>query len=136
MTIANTANRPHDVYRMFDETGALLYVGCTVEMGPRMHHHSLYKAWFSDVRSVTIERHPDRATGLAAEAEAIRTERPMYDGAGVDLPAGVKRLCVSCRRGKHDACSTDARMTGRWGIKYPCSCVDCAYERHTKAGAA
>ena len=122
MTIANTQDRPHFVYRMFDADDQLLYLGCTADLGARIHAHALYKRWFGDVRRMTFEPHPDRASGLAAEAAGLTAEKPLYDGMGVDLPAGVKRLCVRCRRGEHNACGKDRRMAARWGFTYPCSC--------------
>lgn len=70
---------PQALYRFFDEAGDLLYVGVTADLGGRWKAHSKDKPWWSDVRSCTVEPHPDRAAVLAAERSAIESERPRYN---------------------------------------------------------
>ncbi len=71
--------KTHALYRFFDEAGDLLYVGITVDIGARWNAHSKDKPWWSDVRSCTVEPHPDRPAVLAAERAAIVAERPKHN---------------------------------------------------------
>jgi hypothetical protein len=59
---------------MHSADGELLYIGCTSNLGHRMRDHP---DWLlARAPSITLEWHPDRATGLAAETQAINTENP------------------------------------------------------------
>jgi predicted GIY-YIG superfamily endonuclease len=71
--------RPHILYRFYDRTGVLLYIGITVDLGERMKAHAKDKLWWSDVdRSATrIEYLDNRRAALDAEREAIKAEKPL-----------------------------------------------------------
>lgn len=69
----------HALYRFFDATGQLLYVGLTSDPGRRMGQHRVEKPWWSEVANVTIQTYPDRESVAAAERAAIRTETPRYN---------------------------------------------------------
>lgn len=60
--------RPHVVYRLYDRTGVLLYVGLTCNVVNRFREHGQTHPWFSEVVVSEYEHFPD---GLAAEAYAI-----------------------------------------------------------------
>lgn len=66
----------HFVYRMFDSSGRLLYVGMTGNLEQRLHHHSFNAPWYGRVARTTVETYPDRAAAIAAEKHAIQTEQP------------------------------------------------------------
>ncbi len=66
-------------YRLHDADDRLLYLGITVDFAARIKQHSTDKPWWGDVVRMSLERHPDRATALAAEQVAIRTERPRHN---------------------------------------------------------
>jgi hypothetical protein len=69
---------PHCLYRMFDDTGQLLYVGITGTLSQRFtNHHE--KPWWPNVADVTVEMHPNRDAVLAAEKTAIQTEKPLHN---------------------------------------------------------
>lgn len=68
----------HAVYRMFDASGRLLYVGMTGDAGTRFGDHAA-KRWFPLVETIKLEWHPDKAAARAAERQAIRSERPRYN---------------------------------------------------------
>lgn len=70
------------VYRLFDQHARLLYVGVTCGPGSRFSQHAGDKWWWSQVVGSTFEHFDTRAAATAAEAEAIRTERPVYNVAG------------------------------------------------------
>lgn len=76
---------PHFVYRVFDATGRLLYVGCAVDVERRMEQHSgQWWRWY--VAEVTWTGYPTRAAGRTAEAEAIVAERPVCNARRPGLP--------------------------------------------------
>lgn len=71
--------RTQTLYRFFDSTGALLYVGITATPGARWKKHAADKSWWTDVTTATVEHHPTREAVEAAERQAIRTEYPRHN---------------------------------------------------------
>jgi hypothetical protein len=65
------------LYRHFDGHGRLLYVGISKRPSARYKQHESQSHWFDDVVRIDIERFPSREAALAAELEAIRTEKPL-----------------------------------------------------------
>jgi hypothetical protein len=70
---------PHWTYRLFDETGDLLYVGATNGLRHRLGEHRRERHWWPEVHSVSVVEYSRRADALHAEATAIRTEGPRYN---------------------------------------------------------
>lgn len=70
---------PTYVYRTFDDLGLLLYVGCSKDVAKRLTQHRTYARWVPYMKDVTIEEFPSRDDALAAEASAIRSERPFFN---------------------------------------------------------
>jgi len=72
------------LYRYFDADDGLLYIGISNDPDFRWKAH-LYgsdrNGWPSKVARRTVEWFDSRRLALAAEAEAIRTERPRHNGA-------------------------------------------------------
>lgn len=77
--------RPHVLYRFYDRTDTLLYVGITMDLPKRMGNHRKEKPWWAAVDHITVEHFDNREDALAAEAEAIRTESPLYNVSHNDL---------------------------------------------------
>lgn len=72
--------RPHDVYRVYDKDGILLYVGCTVNVERRIKQHKAeYAGWCRQAATVTVEEYADFATARAVESLAIHEERPVWN---------------------------------------------------------
>jgi predicted GIY-YIG superfamily endonuclease len=71
--------RPHILYRFYDRTGALLYIGITVDFADRMKDHAKEKEWWARVdRSATkVEYYDSRRAALDAERDAIKDEHPL-----------------------------------------------------------
>lgn len=67
------------VYRAFDDRGLLLYVGCTGDLARRLAQHRAASIWHQFMDHVEMDWHDDRDDALAAEAAAIRTERPFFN---------------------------------------------------------
>lgn len=80
--MSSNSERSHTLYRFFDQTGALLYVGRTVSPANRWRDHERKKPWFNDVATVTRVVFEDATTLAAAETAAIAAERPLYNVVG------------------------------------------------------
>lgn len=75
----NPRSQPHALYRFYDDSGQLLYVGITANPGQRWTQHAHAKPWWHHVATVTLEQHPNREAVLAAERTAIITEQPRHN---------------------------------------------------------
>ena len=69
----------HFVYRVFDADERLIYVGCTRNLFMRLRTHEANTWWAYQAAKVTAKVYPDKWSGLLAEREAIRTERPRWN---------------------------------------------------------
>ena len=67
------------LYRFFDSSDALLYIGRTVNPGRRMEKHRDTQPWWSEVTRITMEQQPDLSTLCAAERQAIESEKPLHN---------------------------------------------------------
>lgn len=72
-------DRPHWVYRCFDSSARLVYVGCTADIDKRLQEHADKAWWAPQVKWVEIERHIDRAAGREAERLAVVQEHPRWN---------------------------------------------------------
>ncbi|MEU8136504.1 isochorismatase family protein [Streptodolium elevatio] len=70
------------VYRLYDAEGGLLYVGMTANPEQRFDEHSRYKFWWHLIAKTDLRWFDSRSEAAAVEAEAIRSEQPIYDGTG------------------------------------------------------
>lgn len=71
------------VYRIHNDVGELLYVGCSNRPERRIEQHKRDQAWASEIATVTLESFATRDLALAAEMRAIQTEGPRYNVAGL-----------------------------------------------------
>lgn len=77
-----TATKPAVVYRLYDDAGELLYVGCSVTPFSRLREHASHgrsHVWWADVASVTLEHFKSRPEAILAERKAIAAEAPKYN---------------------------------------------------------
>lgn len=81
MSVSNP-EAPTAVYRLFDDSGALLYVGVAVNPATRWTQHASEKDWWPEVKRKTVDWHDDREAAFAAEVKLIKTERPRYNVVG------------------------------------------------------
>jgi predicted GIY-YIG superfamily endonuclease len=70
---------PTALYRLQDRKRTLLYVGITNNLAWRWKTHAADKEWWPEVATRSIEWFPTRDRALAAEAAAIRAERPLHN---------------------------------------------------------
>jgi predicted GIY-YIG superfamily endonuclease len=82
----------HAVYRMYNPNRQLLYVGVTGNVASRLTRHA-DKRWYPLVSTIKLEWFPSRDLAEAAEAKAIRDERPQINIAGV--PSEIRNARVA-----------------------------------------
>lgn len=99
------------LYRLYDEGGALLYIGISHQPEVRFGQHSKVKEWWPRVARREVEWLDDRPTAAKAEEVAVRTEDPEFnniyspridrrmirDGVAED---GVQEMSLSLARAK------------------------------------
>jgi predicted DNA-binding transcriptional regulator AlpA len=70
-----------EVYRFFDSSGRLLYVGMGGSAHSRWLEHRRTKPWWTyvDHSRTTVQRYESRPEAAAAEARAIREELPQHN---------------------------------------------------------
>lgn len=74
------AKLPHDVYKAYDRSGHLLYVGISVNVFDRLRQHRYeYAAWLDDTVVVKVAQVPDRAAAHTEEARCIREDSPLHN---------------------------------------------------------
>lgn len=76
---SDMSERLHALYRFFDASGDLLYIGITLNPAGRWKQHREEKPWWEEVADITIETYPDRPSVLEAERSAIIAEHPRYN---------------------------------------------------------
>lgn len=67
------------LYRLLSKSGRLLYVGISGNPDSRWGTHSNNQPWWEEVADRKIEWFGSREAAAAAEVEAIRGERPLYN---------------------------------------------------------
>jgi predicted GIY-YIG superfamily endonuclease len=77
----STYRKPTAVYRTWDFSGALLYVGMTHRLKARLREHRAWSRWWPDVADVTLEMCENRWAAEAVEAAAIIAEKPRHNKA-------------------------------------------------------
>jgi GIY-YIG catalytic domain len=75
------------LYRHFDKSGTLLYVGISISAVRRLAQHKTKAAWFPAIALIEVEHFPNRAAAQRAEVAAIIKERPKYNLAHSVVPA-------------------------------------------------
>lgn len=73
---------PYHVYRVFDRTGDLIYVGCSNNLFTRLAQHEELSWWAPQAFKVKSRIYPSYDVGLKAERLAIQTEHPRWNVGG------------------------------------------------------
>lgn len=81
-TLRTRPNRLGAVYRCFDKSGELLYVGVTDSPGARHGSHRREKPWWGEVAEVQWTFFPTYGAAIDAETDAIENEEPKYNATG------------------------------------------------------
>jgi predicted GIY-YIG superfamily endonuclease len=67
------------VYRIFDKSGRLIYVGCSNTPEARLATHRAAAWWAPQICRIKLKVFPDRQSAIEAEAKAIREENPRWN---------------------------------------------------------
>ena len=74
------ANQGHtSMYWLYDDAGALLYVGIAGNPGRRFEQHRSDKSWWGQVSDIKLQHFASRSEAMSAVAEAIRMYRPPHN---------------------------------------------------------
>jgi len=68
-----------NLYRHFDASGNLLYIGISISAVNRLSAHSRGSQWFSEIAKIEIQHFDTRELALKAEGLAIGREKPKYN---------------------------------------------------------
>lgn len=82
------------LYRHFDSTDALLYVGISLSAVHRLAQHKRSASWFKDIARVEVEWFSTRAEAIAAEREAICDEAPKHNIVGRTIDSPIEDMPV------------------------------------------
>jgi hypothetical protein len=90
------------LYRHFDSTGKLLYVGISLDVLRRLGQHRRSSVWFDDIARVEIEHFADWDSAKEARRKVVAEEKPIFHDA-VDLSPELTKRCDEivrdvCRR--------------------------------------
>lgn len=89
-------SRVYQMYRHYNKSGDLLYVGQSLNALARLVHHNGNSCWASQIAFIEIERFADAKALNEAEASAIASELPLYNQV---LPTAAQiKIVVSARR--------------------------------------
>jgi predicted GIY-YIG superfamily endonuclease len=77
------------LYRYFDSSGNLLYVGITKSQINRFSQHNAKSVWIPLIHSATFEHFQFRQDAIEAESRAIENEDPKYNIAGSRNDKGI-----------------------------------------------
>jgi hypothetical protein len=75
----DSSKLPHTLYRMFDKSERLLYLGITKAFDARMYEHRRYQPWFELVDRIEREEFPDFKSARQAELVALLAESPIFN---------------------------------------------------------
>lgn len=67
------------VYRLFDASGELLYVGMSWNPSWRWVYHRRTKDWWPEVAHAEVILYPDELAARKAETACIKSESPRYN---------------------------------------------------------
>jgi predicted GIY-YIG superfamily endonuclease len=77
------------LYRHYDASGCLLYVGISIDPLKRQYQHFKTANWRALIQKITIETFASREAACEAEATAIRDEKPKLQ---CSSPSSDRRL--------------------------------------------
>lgn len=70
---------PTTLYRHYDSSGRLLYIGISLHAINRLNDHMRGSDWRSKIARVEMEQHPSRLSALRSERAAIKKEKPIHN---------------------------------------------------------
>lgn len=98
MAIGQLEPREHVLYKAYNASGVLIYVGVSAWYQERLWHHDHYTPWWGEVDRLETESYPNFRQGRDAEMAVIRAKLPKYNTCGVAKAERAKRERVRLRR--------------------------------------
>lgn len=98
--------RPTALYRLYDASDTLVYLGIAYDPDNRWYQHSRERKWWPQVTRKTVTWYDTRELAEAAETAAIRAERPVHNRAGIEREEPAARMADD---GVQDVPATIAR---------------------------
>jgi hypothetical protein len=117
----NNPNRTCTLYRYFDNSGALLYVGITNYGDTRLRSHARSANWWRHVATATFTTYPTATELVQAERLAIRDEQPMFNIArhrptgDIPNPLGAPQASPAAALKLRASSITSRQQLGRYG---------------------
>lgn len=71
--------KPHAIYRVYDSSRNLLYIGCSVCPLTRAADHVMHQTWRKRVAFIKVDWKNDWYEARDAEKKAIKEENPMWN---------------------------------------------------------
>lgn len=68
-----------ELYRAYDKRGTLLYIGISTDAAQRMKFHEQHADWYQYMEHYEVEFIPNRRDAYKVEAQAIKTENPIFN---------------------------------------------------------
>jgi excinuclease UvrABC nuclease subunit len=68
-----------NLYRHYNTTGILLYVGISISAIKRLSEHAVQSRWFNQIAVIKIEKFETRKEAQLAEKQAIERENPLFN---------------------------------------------------------
>jgi predicted GIY-YIG superfamily endonuclease len=82
---------PTALYRLYDASDDLLYIGITNNLAARFAQHAADKYWWPEVARKTAVLYGSREEALAEETRAIPVEQPVHNVAGREEKTASKQ---------------------------------------------
>lgn len=119
------------VYRAYDRSGDLLYVGVSLSAWMRLASHRT-KEWWTDVANITVEHFETIDEAGAAESAAILSEGPAHNVArpGQRVTEDVlarRRATRERKRAEREANARDLERTHYYAYNLA-ACDECGHE--------
>jgi predicted GIY-YIG superfamily endonuclease len=95
---ASVESKPTAVYRLFSESGALLYVGISDDPEKRFTEHERAQYWWREVATREVVWHHDRFSAAAEEDRVIAVEQPEYNDDGATRVGASSHVARAKRR--------------------------------------
>lgn len=88
------------LYRLYDESGTLLYIGYTGSPPRRFEQHAKTKSWWLDVAYEVLTWYASRKRAAEAEDAAIKSEPSVHNVRGTPRWADVSRRAVETKKAR------------------------------------
>lgn len=119
------------LYRIYDASGVLLYVGATTKPSARVHTHSVTQPWWDDAARIDLQHFGALDELNSAERAAIESEKPRHNV----LHSGKPAPWTKKPRRPHGDGSICQRADGTWVASVEARCGPNGERRRRQASS-